>query len=131
MSETDEQSVTEQKSEFKLRQKAKQMPRPQGYKLLIGLIEPDEKTEGGLLKAQQTMDTERTGSNVGYVMALGPDAYKDESKFPTGPWCKQGDFIVMRPYSGTRLLVHGVEMRLINDDSVDAVIDDPRGVARV
>ena len=70
------------------------------------------------------------GSIVGFVMKLGADAYQDEKRFPNGPYCKEGDFIIMRSYSGTRFLVHGKEFRLINDDSVEAVVEDPRGVMK-
>jgi co-chaperonin GroES (HSP10) len=63
-------------------------------------------------------------------MAMGSDCYKDESKFPTGPWCKEGDWVVMRAFSGTRISIHGKEFRLINDDTVEAVVDDPRGIQR-
>ena len=90
--------------------------------------EPDEKTEGGIIKAKQTMQLEELGSIVGFVMSLGPDAYADKKRFPNGPYCKEGDFIIMRSYSGTRIKIHGKEFRLINDDSVEAVVDDPRGV---
>ena len=90
--------------------------------------EPEEKTEGGIIKAKQTIQLEELGSIVGFVMALGPDAYADKKRFPNGPYCKEGDFIIMRSYSGTRIKIHGKEFRLINDDSVEAVVDDPRGV---
>jgi co-chaperonin GroES (HSP10) len=109
-------------------EKAHQLPKPQGYKILIALPEPDEKTEGGIIKAKQTIQLEELGSIVGFVMSLGPDAYADKKRFPNGPYCKEGDFIIMRSYSGTRIKIHGKEFRLINDDSVEAVVDDPRGV---
>ena len=69
-------------------------------------------------------------STVFFVVELGPDCYKDEKRFPTGPWCKQGDFILARPNTGTRLKIHGREFRLINDDSVEGVVEDPRGISR-
>lgn len=109
---------------------AHQLPDPKGYKILISLPEPEESTEGGILKAQQTIEREEVGSIVGFVMKLGADAYQDEKRFPNGPYCKEGDFIIMRSYSGTRFLVHGKEFRLINDDSVEAVVEDPRGVMK-
>ena len=111
-------------------EKAHQLPKPSGYKLLIALPEPEEKTEGGILKAKQTMDLEEIGSICGFVLAIGPDAYKDKKRFPNGAYCKEGDFILMRSYSGTRFKIHGKEFRLINDDSVEAVIDDPRGIIK-
>jgi co-chaperonin GroES (HSP10) len=116
--------TTEQKT-------ASQLPDPKGYKILIALPEPDEKTEGGILKAKQTMDVEEVGSICGFVLKLGTDAYKDESRFPNGPYCKEGDWVMMRSYSGTRFKIHGKEFRLINDDSVEAVVEDPRGIEKV
>ncbi len=107
------------------------MPEPSGYKILIALPEVDEKTEGGIIKAQQTKQLEEVGSIVGFVMKLGPDAYQDKEKFPNGPYCKEGDFILMRSYSGTRFSIHDREFRLINDDSVEAIIDDPRGIRKI
>tara|TARA_Y100001938_G_C7988096_1_gene377970 strand:+ start:357 stop:755 length:399 start_codon:yes stop_codon:yes gene_type:complete len=111
--------------------KAKQLPQPRGYKILIALPEPDAKTEGGILKATETLHNEEIGSIVGMVLELGPDCYKDPQRFPSGPSCKEGDWILMRSYSGTRFKVHGKEFRLINDDSVEAVVEDPRGIVKV
>ncbi len=115
---------------------ARKMPEPKGYKLLIGLPAPDKTTEGGILKAQSTLEVEEVGSIVGFVIAMGPDAYSDKTRFPSGPYCKEGDFVLMRSYSGTRFKVQGddgkyQEFRLINDDSVEAVVEDPRKVVKV
>ena len=110
---------------------ASQLPDPKGYKLLIALPEPDEVTEGGIIKAKQTMEIEEIGSICGFVLKMGPDAYKDDKKFPSGPYCSEGDWILMRSYSGTRFKIHGKEFRLINDDSVEAVVEDPRGIEKV
>ena len=110
---------------------ASQLPVPTGYHILIGLPEIEEKTEGGILKAKSTLEIEEVASIVGFVIAMGPDCYKDEKRFPTGPWCKEGDFILMRSYSGTRIKIHGKEFRLINDDTPEAVVQDPRGIKRV
>jgi|TARA_R100001163_G_scaffold65560_1_gene63274 co-chaperonin GroES (HSP10) len=109
---------------------AKQLPEPSGYRILIALPEADEKTEGGIIKAASLVERESVGSICGFVMKLGPDAYQDEKRFPNGAYCKEGDWIIMRSYSGTRFLVHGKEFRLINDDSVEAVVEDPRGVVK-
>ena len=111
--------------------KASQMPKPKGYKILIALPEPDEKTEGGIIKSVQTVYNEEVGSIIGFVLDMGPDAYKNPKRFPSGAFCKKGDWIVMRSYSGTRFIVHGKEFRLINDDSVEAVVEDPRGIVKV
>jgi co-chaperonin GroES (HSP10) len=111
-------------------EKAKQLPEPSGYHILVAIPEIDDKFESGIIKADSTMHFEEVLSTVFFVVKLGPDCYKDEKKFPTGPWCKQGDFVLARPNSGTRLKIHGREFRLINDDSVEAVVDDPRGISR-
>ena len=111
--------------------KAHQLPDPKGYKILIAMPEPDEKTEGGIIKSQQALEIEEVGSVVGLVVKLGPDAYTDTKRFSSGPYCAEGDFILMRAYSGTRFLVHGKEFRLINDDSVEAVVEDPRGIVKI
>jgi|TARA_R100001443_G_scaffold29693_2_gene42930 co-chaperonin GroES (HSP10) len=111
-------------------EKANQLPKPTGYKILIALPDPDEKTEGGILKAKQTLEQEEIGSICGFVMEIGPDAYQDKKRFPNGAYCKERDWILMRSYSGTRFKIHGKEFRLINDDSVEAVIDDPRGIIK-
>jgi co-chaperonin GroES (HSP10) len=110
---------------------AHQLPDPKGYKILIALPDPDEKTDGGIVKAMQTMHAEEVGSIVGFVMKLGPDAYSDSSRFPSGAYCGEGDWVLMRSYSGTRFMVHGKEFRLINDDSVEAVVEDPRGITKI
>ena len=111
--------------------KAKQLPIPKGYKLLIALPEAEEKTTGGIIKAAQTKQVEEVGSICGFVLKMGKDCYNDKTRFPSGAFCKEGDWIIMRSYSGTRFLVHGKEFRLINDDSVEAVVEDPRGIVKV
>lgn len=110
--------------------KAKQIPDPATYHLLCMLPEAKEEYEGGLLKAGQTMQFEELLSPVLFVAKMGPDAFKDEKRFPSGPSCKVGDFVLVRPNSGTRMKIHGTEWRLINDDSVEAVVQDPRGIQR-
>lgn len=113
-------------------EKAKQLPRPSGYRILCAIPEIDKEFEGdvGLIKADETIRMEETLTTVLFVVDLGPDCYKDEKRFPSGPWCKKGDFILVRPYSGSRLVIHGREFRLINDDSVEGIVDDPRGIKR-
>jgi co-chaperonin GroES (HSP10) len=111
--------------------KAKQIPDPATYHLLCMLPQAKEEYEGGLLKASQTMQFEELLSPVLFVAKMGPDAFKDEKRFPSGPSCKVGDFVLVRPNSGTRMKIHGTEWRLINDDSVEAVVQDPRGIQRV
>tara|TARA_Y100000748_G_C15276972_1_gene402999 strand:+ start:128 stop:505 length:378 start_codon:yes stop_codon:yes gene_type:complete len=110
--------------------KASQLPDPKGYKILVALPDPEKEFDGGILKSNKTLSEEEIGSIFGMVIKLGPDCYNDKNRFPSGPSCKEGDWIIMRPYSGTRLKIHGKEFRLINDDSVEAVVEDPRGIVR-
>ena len=112
-------------------QNSTQMPEPSGYKILIAPPDIEEATEGGIIKAEETRYIESVATIVGFVLKTGPDCYKDQKRFPSGPWCKEGDFILMRTYTGTRFKIHGKEFRLINDDSVEAVVDDPRGYERL
>ena len=112
------------------KEEATQLPEPTGFRILIAIPEKEEKTEGGILKAEETLRNETVSTIVGFVLKMGPDCYKDYAKFPTGPWCSEGDWVVMRAYSGTRINIHGKEFRLINDDTVEAVVNDPRGIQR-
>lgn len=107
------------------------LPQPKGYKLLIALPQPEKETAGGIIKAKETLDIEEIGSICGFVLKLGEAAYKDKKKFPNGPYCEAGDCIMMRSYSGTRFTYDGQEYRLINDDSVEAVVSDPTRVAKI
>lgn len=110
--------------------KAKQLPQPMGYRILCAIPEAEEAFESGLLKSDETRRHDELLTTVLFVVAMGPDCYSDKERFPTGPWCKQGDFILTRPNAGTRLVIHGREFRIINDDSVEAVVQDPRGITR-
>jgi co-chaperonin GroES (HSP10) len=83
-----------------------------------------------IVKSDGIMNAEQQTTLVLFVAKVGPDAYKDKKRFPSGPWCKEGDFIITRAYSGTRVKIHGTEWRIINDDSVDGVVEDPRGISR-
>ena len=113
-------------------EKARQVPDPSSFYLLCVLPEIDEEYgETGLLKAGQTIHYEEILSPVLFVVKMGPDAYKDPKRFPSGPSCKVGDFVLVRPNTGTRIKIHGKEFRLINDDTPEAVVQDPRGISRV
>lgn len=106
------------------------LPDPTGYHLLIAMPSIEEKTDGGVILPDKLKDAEQTASIIGLVLKLGPDAYKDEGKFPTGPWCKEEDYIMFRSYSGTRFKIGKQEFRLINDDTVEAIVPDPRAYKR-
>lgn len=113
--------------------KAKQLPDPKTFHLLCVVPEAMEEyadSEIGLIKSSQSMHYEEVLTPVLFVVKVGPDAYGDKTRFPSGPSCKQGDFVIVRPNSGTRLKIHGREFRIINDDSVEAVVEDPRGITR-
>lgn len=107
-----------------------QLPDPTGYRLLVAPKQVDEKTEGGIVLPDERREKESDASVVYCVLKLGPDAYDDKIKFPNGPWCEAGDWVILPAYSGTKFFVQGMEFRIINDDTVHAVIDDPRTVAR-
>ena len=110
--------------------RAKQLPSPQGYRILCAIPEMDKVYESGLAKADETLRIEEILTTVLFVVALGPDCYMDKVKFPSGAWCKEGDFILVRPNTGSRLVIHGREFRLINDDTVEGTVDDPLGIRR-
>ena len=110
--------------------KARQLPQPSGYRILCAIPEVEAEYESGLLKADATINYEEKLATVLFVVDMGPDCYQDKTRFPTGPWCQRGDFVIVRPNAGTRLLIHGREFRLINDDSVESVVQDPRGIKR-
>jgi co-chaperonin GroES (HSP10) len=107
-----------------------ELPKPAGYKILCAIPEAEKEFESGIIKSDETVRYEELLTTVLFVVDLGPDCYKDTDRFPSGPWCKKGDFILVRPNAGTRLVIHNKEFRLINDDSVEAVTLDPRGIKR-
>lgn len=107
-----------------------QLPKPVGYRLLIALPQIEDTFDSGILKADRTLHEEKILSIIGLVLDMGEQAYADTDRFPTGPWCKVGDYVMFRANTGTRFRVNGVEYRLMNDDSVEAVVSDPRGVSR-
>jgi co-chaperonin GroES (HSP10) len=113
-------------------EKARQLPKPKGYKILVTLPPVEEEIgDTGLIKSAQSMYHEQLLTNVLFVVELGDMCYSDKDRFPSGPWCKKGDFVMCRANTGTRFKIHGTEFRLINDDSVEAVVQDPRGIERV
>jgi co-chaperonin GroES (HSP10) len=116
--------------EIPIEDRGRQLPKPQGYRILCAIPDVDKEFEGGLLKPDSMIRTDELLSTVLFVVELGPDCYADKVRFPNGPWCKPGDFILVRPNAGTRLVIQGKELRIINDDSVEAVVEDPRGISR-
>ena len=111
-------------------EKATQLPDPKTYHLLTVLPEVDEEFDSGIIKSNTTINYEEVLTPVLFVVKVGPDAYKDPTRFPSGASCKAGDFVIVRPNSGTRIKIHGKEFRIIKDDMVEAVVEDPRGIQR-
>ena len=108
------------------------IPLPVGYRVLIALPQVEETFDGTeLLKSSQTRNEEHVMSIIGLVVDMGKQAYADKERFPTGAWCEQGDYVMFRANSGTRFRVGGTEYRLMNDDSIEAVVPDPTGISRV
>ena len=122
--------IDETKAEAK--RKAKQLPNPTGFRLLCMVPKIDDTFgDSGLIKSSETVRAEEQTTMVLFVVKAGPQAYKDTTRFPDGPWCKEGDFVLTSPYAGTRVVIHGAEFRVINDDTVEAVVEDPRGIRRI
>ena len=111
-----------------IKKQSSQLPEPSGWRLLVLPFTPKEKTKGGILIAQESLDKLRVATNCGYVLKMGPLAYADREKFSTGPWCKKGDWVVFARYAGSRLPIEGGEVRLLNDDEVLGTIKDPESV---
>jgi hypothetical protein len=111
-------------------EKASQLPSPSGWHILCAIPETDKEYESGLVKADETIRIEEVLTTVLFVVELGPDCYTDKTRYPNGPWCKKGDFVLVRPNAGSRLIIHGREFRLINEDSVEGTVLDPRGIKR-
>lgn len=125
-----EESALKEVAPLTNEEKAKQLPNPSGYRILCAIPEQEKEYESGIIKAELTVHNEELLTTVLFVVKLGPDCYKDEKRFPNGAWCKEGDFVLVRPHAGTRLVIHGREFRIINDDSVEGTVDDPRGIKR-
>jgi len=105
-----------------------QLPEPSGWRMLVLPFTPREKTKGGIIFSQESLDKARIATNCGYVIKMGPLAYGDKEKFPTGPWCKKGDWVIFARYAGSRLPIEGGEVRLLNDDEVLGTVKDPESV---
>ena len=111
-------------------EKAKQLPKPSGYRILCAIPDVEKAYESGIIKTDETVRHDELLTTVLFVVDLGPDCYKDKDRFPSGSWCQKGDFVLVRPNAGTRLVIHGREFRIINDDSLEGIVDDPRGIKR-
>jgi co-chaperonin GroES (HSP10) len=128
------ETVLEKKRKEKIAQEEKeleaQIPQPVGYRVLIALPNVEETFESGIAKANSTKHEEYVLSIIGAVIDMGEQAYADKDRFPLGPWCKKGDYVMFRANTGTRFKVGTQEYRLMNDDSIEAVVADPRAISR-
>jgi co-chaperonin GroES (HSP10) len=116
-----------------IEERGKSLPEPTGWRILCMVPDVSDKLEGtdlDLIKATASLRQEEHATTVLFVVKMGPQAYQDKDKFGETPWCKQGDFVLVRAYSGTRFKVYGKEFRMINDDQVEGIVEDPRGVSR-
>ena len=126
-----EETAVEEVQEVPSEVTATQLPKPSGWKILCAVPEVEDTfAESAILRPTSFMKMEEHATTVLFVLRMGPDAYADEAKYSKGPWCKEGDFVLVRAYSGTRFKIHGKEFRMINDDQVEAVVEDPRGYSR-
>ena len=118
----DGKAVEKQKKELE------KVPNPSGYRITLFPLKLDSKTKSGIILTDDTVQESQLTTNICKVLKVGPDAYKDKEKFPTGPWCKQDDWVLITRYAGSRIRIDGGELRIINDDEILAVIDDPRDI---
>jgi len=124
-------TMTEKVIELTAEEVEAQLPTPVGYRVLVALPQVEETYgDTGLIKSTTTKSQEHIMSIIGLVLDMGEQAYSDEERFPTGPWCKAGDYVMFRMNTGTRFRVGGVEYRLMNDDSIEAIVADPHGITR-
>jgi|TARA_A100001201_G_scaffold12480_1_gene16002 co-chaperonin GroES (HSP10) len=126
----EEEKVTEKEplNPENIKSQTEELPEPSGWRLLILPFVPPEKTKGGLILSQETLDKGRISTNVGYVLKMGPLAYNDKEKFNTGPWCKEKDWVIFARYAGSRLPIEGGELRILNDDEVLGTVKDPESI---
>jgi co-chaperonin GroES (HSP10) len=110
--------------------KAKQVPEPVGWHILCAVPPVETTFDGGIAKSDETIKNDELLTTVLFVVSIGKDCYTDIKRYPNGPWCKEGDFVLVRPNAGTRVVIHGKEFRLINEDTPEAVVEDPRGIKR-
>ena len=117
------------KSNKKLEEKQEtKLPKPTGWRILVLPFKMKEKTKGGVILAENTLERQQVASQVGLVLAMGPQCYKDKERYPEGPWCKVNDWVMFARYAGSRVKIEGGEMRMLNDDEVLATIDSPEDI---
>ena len=122
------QHIWDGKAVEKQKKEMEKVPNPTGYRITLFPLKLDSKTKSGIHLTDETVQESQLTTNICKVLKVGPDAYKDKEKFPTGPWCKEDDWVLITRYAGSRIRIDGGELRIINDDEILAVIDDPRDV---
>lgn len=118
----------EKKVEKKDKKEIEKVPQPTGFRMVLFPLKLEEKTSSGIIFTEDTIEQAQISTNVCKVIKIGPDAYADKSRFPKGPWCKEGDWVLITRYAGARIKIEGGELRIINDDEILATLDDPRDV---
>ena len=107
------------------------LPNPSGWRILVLPFTPKDKTKGGIIIAQESLDKLRIATNCGYVLKIGPLAYNDKERYPTGPWCKKGDWVIIARYAGSRIKIEGGELRILDDDEILGTVDSPEDILGV
>ena len=140
MSQKEQSSILTQKTKIELpdtslvgvkkseKKEESKIPQPTGWRLLVLPFKMKEKTKGGIVLAEATLERQQVASQCGLVLAMGPQCYKDKERYPEGPWCKEKDWVMFARYAGSRIKIEGGEMRLLNDDEVLATIDSPEDI---
>ena len=108
-------------------EKAK-LPTPTGWRILVLPFRMDEKSKGGVLFSNETIDKQQVASQCGNILAMGPQCYTDKERYPEGPWCKVGDWVIFARYAGSRIQIEGGEVRLLNEDEILATVQDPTDI---
>ena len=112
----------------KKKNEVEKIPQPSGWRMVLFPLKLQGKTKGGVLLTDDTVTESQVTTNICKVLKMGPECYKDKEKFPSGPWCKEGDWVLITRYAGSRIRIDGGELRIINDDEILAVVDDPRDI---
>tara|TARA_R110000737_G_scaffold124252_1_gene156453 strand:+ start:149 stop:580 length:432 start_codon:yes stop_codon:yes gene_type:complete len=116
------------KKSKQITQESTKLPQPTGWRILILPFKMGEKTKGGILMGQDTLEKQQVASQCGNVLAMGPDCYQDKDRYKQGPWCKVGDWVMFARYAGSRIKIEGGEVRLLNDDEILATIKNPEDI---
>ena len=125
---TDLVGVTKSEPKKEIPKESTQLPQPTGWRILVLPFKMKEKTDGGVLLGQETIERQQVASQCGNVLAMGAECYQDKKRYPSGPWCKIGDWVVFARYAGSRIEIEGGEVRLLNEDEVLATIQDPKSI---